>query len=194
MDKIKAQAGKVGQLVFAGETSSTYGKALTLTWDILRETALLVWLVVCLVFVGGEWFWHTAIGLGAKARAWYEGLSQTDDSGEAKSFTDMGQSLLTAGENGAAFLLYQAKKQLGLDAEPPTPKNACQETCPGCSGTCCPGSNPSRCSPGSSPRRYQHPRHSGSRRRGRGRRGRLARDRVLIHINELQSSNPRCLN
>jgi hypothetical protein len=164
MDKIKAQAGKVGQLVFAGETSSTYGKALTLTWDILRETALLVWLVVCLVFVGGEWFWHTAIGLGAKARAWYEGLSQTDDSGEAKSFTDMGQSLLTAGENGATFLLYQAKKQLGLDAEPPTPKTPVKKSAPAAPVTRSPGSNSSRCSPGSSPHRYQRPCHPSNRR------------------------------
>ena len=130
MDKIKAQAGKVGQLVFAGDTSSTYGKALTLTWDILRETALLVWLVVCLVFVGGEWFWHTAMGLGAKARTWYDGLSQTDNSREERSFTEMGQSLLTAGGNGAAFLLYQAKKQLGIDAERSTPKTPAKKSAP----------------------------------------------------------------
>ncbi|MEB3269579.1 MAG: hypothetical protein VKJ09_13630 [Leptolyngbya sp.] len=121
MDKIKAQAGKVGQLVFAADTGSTYQKALVRTWEILRETALLVWLAICLVFVGGEWLWYTAIGLGSKARTWYEGLSQSNSS-EEKSFSEMGQSLLTAGENGAAFLLYQAKKQLGIDAEPPTPK------------------------------------------------------------------------
>jgi hypothetical protein len=151
MDKIKAQAGKVGQLVFAGETSSTYGKALTLTWDILRETALLVWLVVCLVFVGGEWFWHTAIGLGAKARAWYEGLSQTDDSGEAKSFTDMGQSLLTAGENGATFLLYQAKKQLGLDAEPPTPKTPAKKPAPAAPAPAAPAPTPAAAPPAPAP-------------------------------------------
>lgn len=151
MDKIKAQAGKVGQLVFAGDTSSTYGKALTLTWDILRETALLVWLVVCLVFVGGEWFWHIAMGLGAKARTWYDGLSQTDNSSEEKSFTEMGQSLMTAGENGAAFLLYQAKKQLGIDAEPPTPKTPPKKPAPAASVPAAPAPTPAATTPAPTP-------------------------------------------
>jgi hypothetical protein len=120
MDKIKAQASKLGQLVFAAETGEAYKTTLVLTWQILRETALLLWLAVCLVFVGGEWFWYTAINLGNQARNWYEGLSQQP--AEEKSFSDMGQSLVAAGQNGAAYLLYQAKQQLGIDAEAPTPK------------------------------------------------------------------------
>ncbi|WP_008309088.1 hypothetical protein [Leptolyngbya sp. PCC 6406] len=121
MDKIKTQASKVGELLFAPDTGAAYKKTLTLTWDILRETGLLLWLVICFVFVGGEWFWNSAISLGQKGRTWYEGLSQ-ETTTEPKSAGEIGQSLLVAGENSAAFLLYQAKKQLGIDAEPPQPK------------------------------------------------------------------------
>jgi hypothetical protein len=120
MDKIKDQASKVGQLVFAAETGEAYRQTLLLTWKILRETALLIWLIICLVFVGAEWFWNTAIALGQKARAAYTGLTQ--QSSEEQSFESISKSLLITGENSAAFLLYQAKQQLGIKADPPEPK------------------------------------------------------------------------
>ncbi len=123
MDTIKVQASKVSQLIFATDTAGTYQKALSLTWDILRETALLIWLAICLVFVGGEWLWNTAIDLGQKGRAWYESLStKPAEPGEPQSLESIGKSVLSAGESGAAFLLYRAKQQLGIDAEPPAPK------------------------------------------------------------------------
>jgi hypothetical protein len=123
MDTIKVQANKVSQLIFASDTGSTYQKALTLTWDILRETALLIWLVICLIFVGAEWLWNTAIDLGQKVRAWYESLGEKKaEPGEPQSFESISKSVLSAGESGAAFLLYRAKQQLGIDAEPPAPK------------------------------------------------------------------------
>jgi hypothetical protein len=121
MEKIKGQAGKVGELIFAAETGATYKKTITLTWSILRETGVLLWLVVCLVFVGAEWFWQKSILLGQSARAWYEGLQASSET-ESKSATEIGQSALSAVGTGAGTLLYQAKKQLGIDAEPPAPK------------------------------------------------------------------------
>ncbi|WP_204138709.1 hypothetical protein [Halomicronema sp. CCY15110] len=122
MEKIKGQAGKVGELIFAAETGATYKKTLTLTWSILRETGVLLWLVVCLVFVGAEWFWQKSILLGQSARAWYEGLQASSET-ESKSATEIGQSALSAVGTGAGTLLYQAKKQLGIDAEPPALKS-----------------------------------------------------------------------
>jgi len=121
VEKIKGQAGKVGELIFAAETGATYKKTITLTWSILRETGVLLWLVVCLVFVGAEWFWQKSILLGQSARAWYEGLQASSET-ESKSATEIGQSALSAVGTGAGTLLYQAKKQLGIDAEPPAPK------------------------------------------------------------------------
>jgi hypothetical protein len=123
VEKIKTQAGKVSELIFAADTGATYQKTLILTWKILRETGLLLWLILCLVFVGGEWFWKTSIRLGHKTRNWYEEL-QTPTVEESKSATEMGQSALNALSSGAETLLYKAKKQLGIDAEPPAPKPA----------------------------------------------------------------------
>ena len=123
MEKIKIQANKVGELVFSADTGVTYKKAFVLTWNILRETGLLLWLVICFVFVGGEWFWKTSLDLGRKTRVWYEGL-QTSTTEEPKSATAMGQSALTALGSSTETLLYKAKKQLGMEAEPPAPKPA----------------------------------------------------------------------
>ncbi|MEM1279710.1 MAG: hypothetical protein AAGG53_06705 [Cyanobacteria bacterium P01_H01_bin.152] len=120
MEKIKGQAGKVGELIFAAETGATYQKTITLTWAILRETGILLWLVICLIFVGGEWFGQKSIVLGKSTRTWYEGLKEPSDT-EPKSATEMGQSALSAVSTGAETLLYQAKKQLGIEAEPPAP-------------------------------------------------------------------------
>lgn len=121
MDKIKGQANKVGELLFASETGAAYQRTLTLTWDILRETGVLLWLVICLVFVGGEWFWKSSVSLGKRTRDWYEGLSQPSDE-EPKTMSDLGQSTLSAFTFSAENLLYQAKKQLDIDAEPPAPR------------------------------------------------------------------------
>ncbi len=121
MEKIKGQAGKVGELIFAADTGATYKKTVTLTWSILRETGILLWLIICLVFVGAEWFWQKSILLGLSARGWYEGL-QAPSEAEPKSATEIGQSALSAVGTGAETLIYQAKKQLGIEAEPPAPK------------------------------------------------------------------------
>ncbi|MEM6519444.1 MAG: hypothetical protein AAF722_08960 [Cyanobacteria bacterium P01_C01_bin.70] len=90
-----------------------------LTWAILRETGVLLWLVICLAFVGGEWFWYRSIALGRTTRSWYEDLKVP--SAEApKSASEIGESALAALGTGTETLLYQAKKQLGMDVAPPT--------------------------------------------------------------------------
>ncbi|MBE7380416.1 MAG: hypothetical protein F6J95_003265 [Leptolyngbya sp. SIO1E4] len=121
MDKIKDQSSKVRKLIISGETGSIYKKALILTWNILRETGVLLWLVICLAFVLVEWFWKTSLALGLKARGWYEEV-KTPSNEEPKSASEMGQSVLTALNSSTENLLYQAKQQLGIDAEPPAPK------------------------------------------------------------------------
>ncbi|HEY9761318.1 MAG TPA: hypothetical protein V6D07_02270, partial [Trichocoleus sp.] len=119
MDRIKEQSNKVSQLVFAPETGDTYKKTLALTWDILRETGLLVWLVICLVFVGTDWFWNNSIKLGRNARAWYNNLG-SEPAGTEQSLTEKSQSLLEVAQSGAAYLLVQARQQLGMPQ--PTPE------------------------------------------------------------------------
>ncbi|MBE9156733.1 hypothetical protein IQ265_07815 [Nodosilinea sp. LEGE 06152] len=119
MDKIKEQANVVSQLLFSADTSEIYKKALARTWDILREVGILLWLVICLTFVGGEWFYRTAVGLGRSTRAWYVGLSEKDSTADAQPITSTGQALLDTVQSGTSYLLAQARQQLGIPAPEP---------------------------------------------------------------------------
>ncbi|HEY9737075.1 MAG TPA: hypothetical protein V6D06_12365 [Trichocoleus sp.] len=125
MDRIKDQASKLSQLLLAPETGATYTRTLTLTWAILRETGLLVWLGICLVFVGADWFWNNSIELGRRGRVWYNSLSEKAEGTTSQPLGTTGQSLLEAGKSGANYLLTQARAQLGIQAPPasatPTP-------------------------------------------------------------------------
>ena len=118
MEKIQAQANKVKELIFSASTGETYQKTLTLTWSILRETGILLWLVLCLFFVGAEWFWKNSVALGRSARTWYENLS-APKAEEPKSASEVGQSLMSVIGSSTESLLFQAKQQLGIPAEPP---------------------------------------------------------------------------
>jgi hypothetical protein len=135
MDKIKQQANTVSQLVFSADTRDTYQKTLGLTWDILRETGILIWLVICLAFVGGEWFYRNSVRLGRNTRLWYNTLGEKADGSEAQSAASTGEALLGSVKSGSAYLLSRAREQLGLpepepmpEAEVPQPKPAAEPT------------------------------------------------------------------
>lgn len=113
MERIKTQADKLWKLLSNPDTFATYQKALQVTWDILRETGLLVWLVICLVLVVFEWFWKTAVGSGRRFRAWFDGIQGSSD----QLASEAGKALLTAGKNSLDYTLSQAKTQLGLPVE-----------------------------------------------------------------------------
>lgn len=129
MERIQSQAARLWQLIFASETAATYQKALGLTWDILRESAQLIWLVLCLVLVLGAWLYDTAIQTGRDLRNWYDQLGQTADAEDGSVVNSTGKALLEAGQTSAGFLLSQAREQLGIDPPPKPPKAiAAQQT------------------------------------------------------------------
>jgi hypothetical protein len=121
MDKVKEQASIVSQLLFSAETSAIYAKTLARTWDILREVGVLLWLVLCLTLVGGEWFYRTAVNLGRSTRVWYTSLSEKSIDAEAQSMTTTGQALLDVVQSGTGKLLSQARQQLGIAEPAPKP-------------------------------------------------------------------------
>ncbi len=114
MDRVKSQAAVVSKLLFDPKTAGTYKDALTLTGKIIKEIALLVWLLICSVLVLGAWFSDTAVGTGQKAREWWK-TQQADavDGNQAAAAT--GQAFLDASQNGVSFLLDKAREQLGLE-------------------------------------------------------------------------------
>lgn len=115
MERIKAQAAKLGQLLSKPETFAAYKNVVTLTWDILKETGLLLWLVICLVLVVFEWFWKFSVGAGQGARNWVNSLEGSSD----QLASETGKALLAAGKNSLDFTLTQAKSQLGFEIPEP---------------------------------------------------------------------------
>ena len=127
MDRIQTQASKIWDLLFADETAATYQKALNLTGTLLTELAQLVWLIICSVFVFGAWVGDASMKAGQSIREWVDRQSSgAVKPASKKSVTAAGKSLLETGRDGAAYLLAQAREQLGLESAPPAsqPKTA----------------------------------------------------------------------
>ncbi|MEL6159646.1 MAG: hypothetical protein AAFR18_10535 [Cyanobacteria bacterium J06627_32] len=123
MDRIQLQASKLWDLLFSDETAETYQTALNLTGTILKESAQLIWLIICSVFVFGAWFGDASVKTGNSLRTWIDeqGSPSVAAAGDTTSVADKGKSLLDSGRQGAAYLLAQAREQLGLEALPATP-------------------------------------------------------------------------
>lgn len=110
-NQISSQATKVWQIISAPDTATTYQQALSVTWTILREAAILVWLVLCLVLVAFDWFWTNSIYAGRRARLWVESFDQQDTNQMA---SEAGKALVTTSKNSLAFAISQARERLGL--------------------------------------------------------------------------------
>jgi len=87
---------------------------------------LLLWLVVCLVLVLGDWFWKYSYQAGQNTRTWLNELqtkSSTETEGSGDFWSSTGKSLLAAGQNSVNVALNTARDQLGIEAPPaPAPK------------------------------------------------------------------------
>ncbi|BAU10719.1 hypothetical protein LEP3755_12110 [Leptolyngbya sp. NIES-3755] len=126
MNRIKEQAAKLWQLLIDPETFGAYRSVVMTTWSILRETGVLLWLVVCLVLVVGEWGSKTAIAIGQGMRGWMDRISSTE-----QLAPETGKALLEAGKSTVSFTLNQAKSQLGIVvSEPVQPKVTVSEPAP----------------------------------------------------------------
>ena len=114
-NQIQTQATKVWQSIAAPETAATYQKTGAVTWAILKETGYLLWLVICLVLVAGEWIWKTGYRSGYDFREW---LNNFERPSPDRLLSATGQTLLGAGKTSLASVLSTAKDQLGIEAEP----------------------------------------------------------------------------
>ena len=116
MDRIQTQASELWDIIFSEETAATYQKALNLTGTILKEAAQLIWLVICSFFVFGAWVGDTSVRAGQSIRTW---IDQQGTPGSAPStntsLAEKGKSLLDTGREGIAYLLDQAREQVGVE-------------------------------------------------------------------------------
>lgn len=121
---VTEQANKVWQLLTASSTANVYKQAVDVTWTILKETAQLLWLVLCLVLVAGDWFWKQSIAAGKNTRAWVNEMTSPTAKGSTdpgETATQMWQSFLTSSQAASKSLITKARQQLDLPPEPTTP-------------------------------------------------------------------------
>ncbi|NJP12186.1 MAG: hypothetical protein HC866_24235 [Leptolyngbyaceae cyanobacterium RU_5_1] len=114
MDRIKAQADTLWKILSEPKTYATYKDAVLITWIILVEAALLVWLVICLGLVVFEWFWNSSIVAGRNFRDWFNNRIEGPSDQIA---SETGRALLSASKNGLDFTIAAAKSQLGMPVE-----------------------------------------------------------------------------
>ncbi|MGB3519253.1 MAG: hypothetical protein WBA43_22575 [Elainellaceae cyanobacterium] len=116
MKQLKEQAAKVGQTIASAETIHAYRQAIAVTWIIIKETAILLWLTLCLVLVFGDWLYTAAIGAGRGARQWFNSLQKTESDQIA---SETGKALLAVGQSSVSSVIAQARTQLGLPDKSP---------------------------------------------------------------------------
>ncbi len=93
------------------DSLNTYQKTVQTTWNILRETAKLVWLFLCLGLILVTWIWTSSKESGQQLKTWYEGIK------EPKSehiWAEASQFLMSTSRTTAEQVLAQAREQLGL--------------------------------------------------------------------------------
>lgn len=121
-NQIQSQAAKVWQLVKDPATGATYTKTVSTTWLILKETGYLLWLVVCLTLVFGDWIWRTGYRTGWSTREWINNFEKPSSDRVAQ---DAGQGLLEASKSALTNAIATAKNQLGIEHTPePLPTRA----------------------------------------------------------------------
>lgn len=109
--KIQAQSAKVWQILTNPETTNTYKNVVTTTWQILKESAVLLWLILCLILVIIDWFWTNSIFAGRRFRVWVDSFEKSDTDHIA---SEAGKQLLAASKRSVANSISGARTLLGL--------------------------------------------------------------------------------
>ena len=122
MDRIQTQASELWDILFSEETANTYQEALGLTGKILKESAQLIWLIICSFFVFGAWFADASTKTGKGVRDWVDNkdaIAASPDAALKTISAPKGKSLLDTGRESVAAALAKAREELGLDPNAP---------------------------------------------------------------------------
>lgn len=113
--KIQAQATKFWQAVVSADTVKAYTNAIDVTWTIIKEAGILIWLILCFVLVIFDWGYDVSTSAGRKTRDWYDGISKVDSNDIA---SETGKQLVAASKASLFSTISQARSQLGLPDKP----------------------------------------------------------------------------
>ncbi|XHX77028.1 MAG: hypothetical protein RBJ76_21705 [Stenomitos frigidus ULC029] len=111
-NQIQSQAARVWGIVKDPTTGAAYTQVFAITWLILKETGYLLWLVICLTLVFGDWVWRTGYRTGWSTREWINNFEKPDTDRVAQ---DAGQGLLEASKSALSGAIATAKQQLGIE-------------------------------------------------------------------------------
>jgi hypothetical protein len=100
------------------ESLGTYQKTIQTTWNILRETGRLLWLILCLGLVFVTWLWTTSKTSSQQLKTWYESIPEPKSE---NVMTEASQFLASASRTTATKMMTQAREQLGLSTPEATP-------------------------------------------------------------------------
>lgn len=114
-NQIQSQAAKVWGIIKDPATGTAYTQVASITWIILKETGYLLWLVICLTLVFGDWIWRTGYRTGWSTREWLNNFEKSDTD---RITQDAGQGLLEASKSALTSAIATAKNQLGIEDKP----------------------------------------------------------------------------
>lgn len=109
--EILNQAAKLWNLLSAQETAKTYKQTFYTTQTLIRETAVFIWLLLCLVLVGLDWLISAVTVTSQLIQRWVSNLKYLDS--EQRKL-EIGNTLITVTTTVVSFTVARAKEQLSL--------------------------------------------------------------------------------
>jgi hypothetical protein len=104
------------QTVSSEETFNTYQKTIQTTWQILQETAKLLWLFLCLGLVLFTWIGDTTQQSGQQLKTWVNSIPEPK---AEHIWSEVRTRLSALSRSSATSMVAQAREQLGLSADAP---------------------------------------------------------------------------
>ncbi len=104
------------QTVSSEETFNTYQKTIQITWQILQETARLLWLFLCLGLVLFTWIGETTQQSGQQLKTWVDSIPEPK---AEHLWSEVSTRLSSVSRSSATSMVAQAREQLGLSTAAP---------------------------------------------------------------------------
>ena len=121
MNKLQEQLRKWHAATLTEASWLIYQRTFELSVSIAKESAILLWLLVCYVFVAAVEIWSGLFQSAKNIRGWHTQVSQKGDS---NLLLEAGKAICKASKKGVASALQAARAQLGMgQSQSPSPND-----------------------------------------------------------------------
>jgi hypothetical protein len=112
---IFSQAEELRKVVLQRDTIVSFQQSTGLLFTVIRETALLLWLVLCFGVVAFTWLSEKAIALGKSVKTGFDDFQENSrEQAPAEILSNTGKSVLLTSQSAANYLITYARKQVGI--------------------------------------------------------------------------------